>query len=292
MLTAHTTLDQAQLWVSQQLSAAGIEDSQYEARLIIQFYTDRKAIDLITQSHLTLGHNYEAITTAVARRQRHEPLSRIMGRRGFWTFDLSVAPDVLDPRPDSETIIEAARAFFRHSGHEPKKIADLGTGSGALLCALLICFPNAEGVGLDMSEAACALAQTNLNALKLSARGHIQHSDWSLLQGQYDLIVSNPPYIKSADIWDLDPSVRDYDPLLALDGGSDGLQAYRTLAPILARHSSQNGCVILEIGATQADDVSNILINNGFKIISAHQDVAGHSRALCAQCLKAQQIRD
>jgi release factor glutamine methyltransferase len=281
-LTSTMTRAQALAHIRDHLTQANIEEAYYEARLLVQFYTGVSAAELITQDHLPIGSSYHIMQSALERRLGREPLSRIIGQTSFWTFDLCVAPHVLDPRSDSETLITASLHFLhdRHADH--LSIADLGTGSGALLCALLSSLPHARGIGLDISPHACALAQHNLKRLELDNRASILHADWSMLEGQYDLIISNPPYIETKIIAELDPDVRDFDPHLALDGGPDGLAAYRSLMPILKHCIKPQGCIVLEIGAGQSQPISNILKNNGFSSITEHRDLSGHIRALCA----------
>lgn len=220
------------------------------------------------------------------RRLRHEPVAYITGRQAFWDLDLFVTPDVLIPRADSETLIDAAVDHFEATTAlgqvGPVRILDLGTGSGALLLACLSAFPEASGVGIDASAAALAVAQANAARLGFAARSQWLHrswinADWSDDLGRFDLIISNPPYVETDA--DLDPMVADYEPHSALFAGSDGLDDYRILVPQLASMLSPGGIAIFEIGHSQADAVSDLASNAGLST-EMRRDLAGKPRAL------------
>ena len=189
---------------------------------------------------------------------------------------------MLDPRADTETLVEAARTSMRVRRDETLRILDFGTGSGALLCALLGEFPRATGIGVDLSPAAAEIARANVAALGLGARATIRIGDWGQgLDGPFDLIVSNPPYIPAADIAGLDREVREHDPRLALDGGADGLDAYRALAPELTRLlEPKHGRFFLEFGLGQAEAVRAILERGGLFVDATLNDLGGHIRAI------------
>jgi release factor glutamine methyltransferase len=198
------------------------------------------------------------------RRLAREPVSRILGRREFWGLDFEISPDVLDPRPDTETIIEAALDLLEAEGgkSQPLRILDLGTGSGCILLALLHEFPEAFGVGVDMSLAALSLAKRNAQALSLDERTAFLCADWGEgLNSTFDLIVSNPPYIPSSHIAALEPEVKNHDPPRALDGAADGLAAYRAIAPRAARLLKADGWLLLEAGCGQADDIAQLFVS-------------------------------
>lgn len=219
----------------------------------------------------------------MTRRLKREPVFRIIGRRQFWGLDLQVTPAVLDPRADTETVVSAALAAMRDRMGEPLRVLDLGTGSGAILCAMLHEWRNATGVGVDRSPAACGVASANVAALGLSRRATIVDGDWAAsLAGPFDLVVSNPPYIETAALAGLDPEVRDHDPVLALDGGADGLDAYRAIAASLPRLLAPGGCVVLEIGSTQAQAVAAVLNDYGLAVSGIVRDLGGHQRAIVA----------
>jgi release factor glutamine methyltransferase len=216
----------------------------------------------------------------LARRAAHEPVSRIVGHRHFWTLNLSVTPDTLDPRPDTETLIEAAVAAIPDR-KTPLTVLDLGTGTGALLIALLSEYPEATGVGVDLSPGALAVAKANAEAHGVGDRAAFRQGSWADgVQGPFDLIMSNPPYIEQGDLAGLPPEVREHDPMLALDGGTDGLDAYRAIVPELSRLMTGGGLAILEIGAGQGDDVVAIADANGLKSTERRRDLGGIERAL------------
>jgi release factor glutamine methyltransferase len=196
--------------------------------------------------------------TLLARRTAHEPLALIVGHREFWSLDFQVSPATLIPRPDSETLIEAALEVF--AGRKPPaNILDLGTGTGCLLLALLKEFPTAFGIGLDLNQGAAALARANATRLGLIDRCGFVAGDWTNpLSEAFDLIVCNPPYIKGADIPSLMPEVAQYEPRRALDGGADGYDAYRTILPQLTHHLRPEGTAILELGLGQSNYIKEL----------------------------------
>jgi release factor glutamine methyltransferase len=211
----------------------------------------------------------------IARRLKHEPVAYITGTRGFWTIDLDVTPAVLIPRPDSETLIDAAVAHFGKAG--PKRILDLGTGSGALLLAALDQWPDATGVGIDASEAALEIAKRNADRIA-RGRAEMRLGEWTDgIDERFDLVLCNPPYVESGAALDL--QVRDYEPAGALFAGPDGLDDYRILTPQLSRVTGGIACI--EIGHTQADAVTALLENEGFAV-TCHKDLGGRDRCLVA----------
>jgi release factor glutamine methyltransferase len=218
----------------------------------------------------------------ILRRLAREPLDRIIGRRGFWTLDLAVTPDVLSPRPDTETIVRAVLEQVRQSvgSSQQPRILDLGTGSAAILLALLAEFPNATGLGVDASEPALAVARDNAARCGLGGRAAFLHGGWNAVLGQtFDIVVSNPPYIPTGVIPTLDREVRDHDPHLALDGGADGLECYRDILPLLTRLLAPGGFAVLEIGAGQGEDVSALARAAGLDVLEIRPDFGGVPRA-------------
>jgi release factor glutamine methyltransferase len=217
----------------------------------------------------------------VDRRAAFEPLAYITGRQGFWDLDLIVTPDVLIPRADSETLIEAAIAV--RGDNPPCRIADLGTGSGALLLAALSVWPQSTGLGIDASDAALAVARQNAGRCGMHERAHFTFVDWTsddwvqAMHGPYDLILANPPYVETTAL--LAPNVRNYEPHSALFAGADGLDDYRILIPQMSALLARGGVAIFEIGATQADAVSAIATGAGLNV-QIRQDLAGHDRAV------------
>jgi release factor glutamine methyltransferase len=211
------------------------------------------------------------------RRLAGEPVDRIIGSRGFWTLDIAVTPAVLSPRADTETVVRAA---LDHAGR-PRDILDLGTGSGAILLALLAELPDATGVGVDASAEALKVAEANARSNGLAGRAAFLLGGWDAALGQlFDLVVSNPPYIPTADIAGLDPEVRDHDPHLALDGGADGLDAYRAILPLLPRLLTDDGFAVLEIGFGQGAAVSALSAASGLRVVEIRPDLGGVPRAV------------
>lgn len=219
-----------------------------------------------------------AFESLVRRREGGEPVAYILGRRAFWTIELEVAPGVLIPRPDSETLIEAALAHFGAAG--PRSILDLGTGPGTLLLAALDQWPHAEGLGVDRSEQALAIARRNAERLGLAGRADFRSGDWAQgLDARFDLILCNPPYIETAA--SLPRDVSGWEPHEALFAGADGLDAYRRLAPEVPRLLAEGGIACFELGAGQAPAVSALFAAEGLQV-ALRNDLAGHERCLIA----------
>jgi release factor glutamine methyltransferase len=237
------------------------------------------------------------VEALLQRRAGGEPLSRILGRRGFWKHRFRVTPDTLDPRPETEGIIEQALQFFQDRP-PPRTLLDLGTGSGCLLVSLLLEFPQAWGLGIDISPEALEVARHNAASLGAASRASWLCGHWAdmlnpvpHLHLQMDLIVSNPPYIATAEISTLSPEVRCHDPRLALDGGEDGLACYRYLMPQLAQLLSPQGCVLLEIGDTQGSAVQALLAPF-FQNSHVIQDLSGRNRIVLAYGVSPQPARE
>ena len=276
-----TTREQARVALAALLAACGFGQPRREATLLLTRAAGIRAIDLISAPDARLGEAVAArIAAFAARRAAGEPLSRIFGRREFWSLDLAISSDVLDPRPETETIVDAAISEMAGRREAALRVLDLGVGSGALLCALLSEFPQAVGLGVDLSEPAAAVARANLQALGLAARATIRVASWGEgLEGPFDLIVSNPPYVRTGEIAGLDREVREHDPRLALDGGADGLQAYRALAPQLARLlEPAEGRFFLEFGEGQAVGICAILQAGGLAVSGVVADLSGRAR--------------
>ncbi|MEA2758745.1 MAG: release factor glutamine methyltransferase [Methylobacteriaceae bacterium] len=263
------------------LAEGAIETPKRDARVLLCEAADIDHAALLRDPDARLGDDAAARLQAfVERRLEREPVSRILGRREFWGLTLRVTPDVLDPRADTETLVAAAVETLRDRRGEPLRILDLGTGSGALLCALLSEFPHAFGIGIDRSEPACRIARENLIRCGLAGRGAIICGHWgAALAGGFDLVVANPPYIASGAIGTLAPEVRDHDPRPALDGGPDGLAAYRAIATGLGRLSAPHGVAVLEIGHDQAESAPACFRQAGWAI-SLKRDLENQPRAL------------
>jgi release factor glutamine methyltransferase len=209
-----------------------------------------------------------------------KPLHRILGYRYFWKDKFELSFDTLEPRPDTETLIEACLKYVpnKQAAH---RILDLGTGSGCILASLLMEYPNAAGVGVDISKGALDTAQVNATYLGISERVEWMHSDWlANVVGTFDIVISNPPYIPSLDIHELSATVQSYDPLKALDGGEDGLDAYRHLAEHLPSIIKENTLIILEIGYDQGESVPALFKASGYNIVTLEKDYGGNPRCL------------
>jgi release factor glutamine methyltransferase len=261
----------------------GIADNpRLEARLLLAHAPGLTQNDLIREPNRTADTT--TFETLLTRRIAHEPLALIVGHREFWSLDFHVSPATLIPRPDSETVIEAALATFANRP-PPQKILDLGTGTGCLLLALLKEFPSAFGIGLDLNPDATALAKCNATHLGVIDRSAFATGNWTnALSGRFDLIVSNPPYIRGPDIETLMPEVGHHEPRRALDGGPDGYDAYRTILPNLTRHLEPDGAAVLELGVGQANYVSRLAREAGLQV-SPRLDLAKIPRAVILTCL-------
>ena len=263
------------------LSAAGKESAALEARILLEAATGLDALALLTRGDDALGGAAESLQTLAGRRLAGEPVNRVTGKTNFFGLDLVVAPNVLDPRADTEILVETALDLLARKGAANPRILDLGVGSGAILCALLNSRPDALGIGVDLSPHACAATRDNLARCGLTSRGKVIRGDWTAaLTGPFDLIVSNPPYISHAELAELDEEVRDHDPLLALDGGPDGLAPYRLLSQELRRLLRPGGIACLEIGWRQGVEVAALLRAEDFAQISCRTDHGGRDRVI------------
>ena len=281
-LTSATTRRRAMALMIDAFEGVGIDDPAHDARLLLCAAAGVDHAALIRDPEAPLDDEAsERLAGFAGRRLAREPVTRILGMRGFWSLDVEVAAGALDPRPDSETLIDAALRLFGDRQEEALRLADLGSGSGALICALLDVFPNATGLAVDIAPAARDLTRRNLARCGFAARGEARLGDWTELgEGNFDLVVSNPPYIASAEIDGLDPEVRNFDPRIALDGGPDGLDAYRSLASVLPRLLKRGGHAILEVGWTQAADVLRTLESTELLGVGTQRDLSGVERAV------------
>lgn len=266
------------------LKAAGIAEAATDARILTAAALGLDRIALLTAGERALSVDAVArIHAVIARRAQHEPVARILGRREFWGLDFSLNTATLVPRPESETLIEATIALFPDR-QAPLRILDLGTGSGCLLLALLHEFQHATGLGVDCAPDAVAQATVNAAALGLAARANFKVANWNkadfmtTVAPPFDLIISNPPYIPSKIIPTLDAEVRDYDPAAALDGGADGLDAYRTLRALLPTLSHATTVALFEIGYDQGASVP-ALFQGAYRTELRH-DLAGQPRCV------------
>jgi release factor glutamine methyltransferase len=281
---------------AQRLAAAGVASPALDARLLLQAATGADAAALTAAGDRPLaGPEAAAFDGLVGRRAAREPVSRILGRREFYGRDFRLTPDVLDPRPETETVVEAALAALRGIGTEHPLILDLGTGSGALLVTLLAECRRARGVGLDLAPAALVVARANARAHGVADRAAFVAGDWMApLGGRFDLVVANPPYVPRAALAGLAPEVRAHDPLAALDGGEDGLDAYRAIASDIAGRLGQGAALLVEVGAGQAPAVRRILARSlrcPEADMAVHRDLAGRARVVSICSWQAGQPR-
>jgi len=266
-------------------AAMSLDTPDLDARLLVSHVLglDHAALAAAADRLLSPDERREVAALA-SRRLAREPVSRIVGTKEFWSLPFRVTPAVLVPRPETETLVETALHLFGDAGRSgrPLRIADLGTGSGALLLALLHEWNGAFGVGTDRSVAALAVAAANAAHLGLASRARFVACDFgSALDGCFDLVVCNPPYVARADIAGLEPEVRDHDPVLALDGGPDGLAAYRAIAADARRLLAPDGDLLLELGAGLADSAAAAFAWHGLTVASVpRNDLAGIPRAL------------
>lgn len=266
------------------LKAANIDSALIDARLLLQHALCLSPESFISSLETEVEDEYTArYFRYLDRRAGHEPTSRIIGMRAFWKQEFLITSATLDPRADSETLIEAALELLPDNT-VPLNVLDLGTGTGCLLLSLLGEYPNATGLGVDISTPAAEIASYNAKRLGLGERAAFFIGDWvELADGAYDLVVSNPPYIPSATIQDLMPEVAGYDPRAALDGGQDGLVAYRSLMQHLSRLLVPGGIAILELGIGQEEDVKKLAEEAGYQWLFTRTDLAGIPRALVLQ---------
>ncbi|MDP7100148.1 MAG: peptide chain release factor N(5)-glutamine methyltransferase [Rhodospirillales bacterium] len=269
--------------LSGELAAAGIEEPRLEARMLMSFAAG------IDQSRI-LGYPEDEIAVKslaelskfAARRKSGEPIAYITGQKEFWSLNFKVSRETLIPRPDSETLIEAVLGELPDK-NASLKILDLGTGTGCLLLALLSELPNALGLGVDSNPKTCDIARDNANQLGLVSRVTIQQRDWLTgLNGNFNIIISNPPYIVESEIAALEPDVNQFEPHLALSGGADGLAAYHLIATQCSAHLTPDGFLAVECGMGQIPDIKGIFLKNNLKIKSIHRDIANVERCILA----------
>jgi release factor glutamine methyltransferase len=262
----------------------GVESADLDARLLVGHALGLDHTALVAAAGRKLvPTEVGAIDRLAARRLGGEPVARILGRKEFWGLPLAVSAATLVPRPDSETLVEAALAAVDATGGRMRalRLADLGTGSGALLLALLSELHQARGVGTDLCPAALAVARQNADALGLAARASFVACDFgAALQGPFDLVVCNPPYVQTGEIAALAAEVREHDPHLALDGGTDGLDGYRAIADDAPRLLARGGRLVVELGAGQAAAVTDVFTRAGMNVDPPLRDIADIARAL------------
>ncbi len=288
--TGRETVGEALRWGAERLARAGIEAPRREARLLLARALGRSVEWVLAHPEGELG-DLPDYGDLVRRREDREPVSHILGEREFWSLPFRVGRDVLDPRPDSETLVELALAQFP-ACDRPLRVLDLGVGSGCLLLSFLSERPLAFGVGVDFSPAALAVARENARALGLEKRCAFMCGDWAdSLSGSFDLILANPPYIPEGEIDGLAPEVARFEPRTALAGGPDGLDCYRALAPGIAALIAPRGKAIVEFGIGQAEAVGGIFEGAGMTLGDNRSDLSGRPRCLLLAAGAAQWLQ-
>ena len=271
--------------------SVGLEQPALDARLIVAAALDLDQVAMLrAPDRMLSAPQIDAVERMAARRLRHEPVSRILGRRWFHGLEFEIDPSTLDPRPETETLVDGVLGRLRERGSPepaPLRILDLGAGSGAILIALLAALPTATGLGTDMSRKALDVARRNALKHGVADRAEFRNADWfvGVDAATYDVIVSNPPYIPSDEVVRLDRDVREYDPRAALDGGVDGLDAYRTLTAGVSAYLAPAGLLVLEVGAGQAEAVARLCESGGLIPEPAShlwRDLSGHHRCVAA----------
>lgn len=276
-----TTLVKAWTTARDRLKAAQVDSPVIDARLLVEAAAGVTRADLITDPYRALSHEQAAtLDTYVDRRSRREPISHILGRKGFWKIMVQVNAHVLTPRPETEVIVDHALRAFEAA--ERFSVLDLGVGSGAILLAILAERPMARGLGVDVSEEALAVARENAANLGLEGRTALLRGDWTagLAEAEFELVVANPPYVRTGDLAGLEPEVRDHEPRLALDGGEDGLRDYQLLAPEILRVLKPGGLLLVEIGADQGEAVCALFHDAGAQGVLVLKDLSNRDRVV------------
>ena len=265
------------------LVQGGIESPRLEARMLLAFITNQNVSDIFTDINLN-DEQKKHLTQLLSRRLAHEPLDKIIGYREFYKATFKVSDKVLSPRPDTEILVEAALQLLPDD--KPATILDLGTGSGCIIESLLIEKPLARGVAVDISAEALAVAQENAGNLGIENRLDFVQADWfdadfaERLTQKFDMIVSNPPYIPSQDIAKLMSEVKNYDPMLALDGGVDGFDSYKRIAELMPNLLKTGGHILLEAGKGQAAQIAEIFSAQGLHLLNIYHDLADIERCV------------
>jgi release factor glutamine methyltransferase len=276
-----TTLVKAWKAAGEALKTGRIDQPVIDARLLLEAASGASRTEIVTDPYreLTADQN-DMLQSFVHRRLRREPVSHILGRKGFWKIMLKVTPDVLTPRPDSEVVVDEILKATRE--HQVFRLLDLGVGSGAIMLAILAERPAARGLGVDVSDDALAVARENAANLDLDGRCALLRGDWTcgLADSSFEIVVSNPPYIATEVIETLEPEVKDHEPRLALDGGPDGLDSYRLLAPEILRVLVPGGEFAVEIGYDQSKAVEALFRDAGAKGVRTILDLGNHDRVV------------
>lgn len=277
------SLRSAVLEAGEILRQSDVSDAKRDAALLLANVLGEEVTYLYREPDRVLtDEEHKKFNSLITRRAAREPLSHLTGHREFWSLDFLVNKDVLDPRPDSETLIEAVLSS-QNQEFNPRRVLDLGTGSGCLLLTILSEIPSATGVGIDYSDAALAVARKNASRLGLKLRTEFHRGSWDIDLGEkFDLVISNPPYIPTRDMAGLQPEVRDFEPHLALDGGVDGLGSYRDILSNIRTLLRPNGQLVFEVGIEQAQQVGQMMQNSGLSLPQFHRDIAAIERCVSA----------
>ena len=269
--------------LSKNFSISGIETSELDARLILKEILSFDDKELIINENYNIPERFIKEIFAIGeRRLKGEPISKIFKKRNFYKSTFIISNEVLDPRPETELIVEIANNFIKKN--EVKNILDLGTGSGCILLSILKENKMINGLGIDLSKEAINIAQKNSKKLQLDKQSNFLISNWmEAINFKYDIVVSNPPYIASKEIEKLSKEVKNFDPFLSLDGGDDGLNCYRVIVEDLKRVINKNAIIIIEIGYNQSNSVEEIFKNNDFKLLKKYNDINGLDRVLTFQ---------
>jgi release factor glutamine methyltransferase len=262
------------------LTEAGVESPALDARMLLEMATGVSRVDILTDPYRALTESArEQLNALIARREAREPVSQIVGYRDFRLHRFAVTRDVLTPRPETELLVDVALEMLPKEA--PRRVVDFGVGSGAILLSVLAERPLAEGVGVDVSAAALAVARTNAQALQLAGRADLREGEWDAgLEEQFDLALSNPPYIKTGALQLLEPEVARHEPVLALDGGRDGLDGYRAVLPAIVRRLKPGGVFAVELGQGQAEAVWALADECGLRPEAVREDLASIPRVL------------
>lgn len=270
------------LEIKNRLKEGGLPEFELETRILLEDLAGITPSTRIGSPDQPVNVEIQAkISVALDRRLSGEPIGRILGYRDFWKSRFYLSPDTLEPRPDTETLIEDVLAFYKGREHLPLKLLDLGTGTGCILLSLLQEFPQATGLGIDIADGAVAQAKDNARRLGLGDRAEFRQGNW--LEGiepdhQFDLILSNPPYIPSRDIPNLAKEVQNFDPMRALDGGKEGLDPYTNLLPILKNYLEEGGLVFFEFGINQEPEIVRLVEEARANLIRVTRDLGGVPR--------------
>lgn len=266
---------------AKELEQQGILTSKLDVKILLSYLLNIDSKELIMYFNQHIEQKFiNSFNHLLKRRLNREPIANIVNKKSFWSYDFFVNENVLTPRNDSEILIEAVLSNYNNM-QEGLKILDLGTGSGCLVLSLLKMYKNASGLAIDISEKALKVARQNAENLKINNIKFLKNNWNDNIEEKFDIIISNPPYIPTKEIKELEPEVNKFNPLLALDGGEDGLNCYRYLAKSLEKNLKENTKIFLEIGKNQEKDIEKIFNENGYELLKMYKDLAEINRILC-----------